>query len=263
MSVTTYLPRARRMIVRAKRPHCRRVATPRDSRDPRLAAQARNPAINPIKAPRREPAGRRAVGQNRSPEAPSIVLHQPGPKRLHSRIHTGTYTARRRAVRQNRPRCPPGPGGDMRPLRGSFGSDPGDFATGCMSGRSRLAGESQRFPGSCACPRPDPSHKSPPARAGGTAGRWAKPVPGSPLNRPTPARPKTLAQPNPHRDLDRPTAGRWAKPVPGSPLPELTARSPARASFRPRRSAPPRQRTPAGARSLPPRVPAVPAAPAA
>jgi hypothetical protein len=48
-------------------------------------------------------------------------------------------------------------------------------------------------------PTVSPPHKSPPARAGGTAGRWAFPVPGNPNQPPPPTRPI--------RDHHQPTPG--------------------------------------------------------
>ena len=67
----------------------------------------------------------------------------------------GTSPAGRRAVG----RRVPGPAETC--------SNPGDFATGCPSGRSGLARESQRFPGFCACLRPTPPIEAPRREPGG------------------------------------------------------------------------------------------------
>jgi hypothetical protein len=75
------------------------------------------------------------------------------------------------------------------------------------------------------------TNRSPPARAGGTAGRWAIPVPGNPQpvhHQPSPIRvhhrrgsgrtriPFALTNRSPPARAGG-TAGRWAIPVPGSP----------------------------------------------
>jgi hypothetical protein len=90
-----------------------------------------------------------------------------------------------------------------RPIRGRAEtcSAPGDFATGCSLGPLQVACESQRFPGFCACLRPDPSvcgnpttapHrfiKAPRREPVWTAGRWAIPHPMT-AERSPPPRPK-------------------------------------------------------------------------
>jgi len=53
----------------------------------------------------------------------------------------------------------PGPAGTC--------SSPGDFATGGSLGRLVAVSESQRFPGSCACPRPAPRIEAPRREPGG------------------------------------------------------------------------------------------------
>ena len=96
-------------------------------------------------------------------------------------------------------------GPDARRGRAETCSAPGDFATGCSFGREDLACESQRFPGFCACPRPTPLHRSPPARAGGTAGRWARPAPMTePALTTNPPNPRSQPTDFPNRQADLP-----------------------------------------------------------
>jgi len=95
-----------------------------------------------IEAPRREPAGRRAVGPSRPPGAKAT------PHRQHAQ--NASPTARTPALQPSR----------------KLGGGPTFHAR-------RL-------------------NRSPPARAGGTAGRWASPAPGSQSNPSPPTRPKRV-----------------------------------------------------------------------
>jgi hypothetical protein len=70
---------------------------PHHGLSPRFSPAATAPVVSrpPIKAPRRKPAGRRAVGPSRS-RFPPRDHHQPGPIRVHHRPAPGTCPDRRR-----------------------------------------------------------------------------------------------------------------------------------------------------------------------
>jgi len=105
-------------------------------------------------------------------------------------------------------------------------------------------------------------HRSPPARAGGTAGRWAFPVPGSPANRSPPPPPNPRSPPIQQRDFIQPArkkGDRHLASLRASPLRKkghrhlaavgaspLTRRGPRRATRRPRCG---RWRRPCGGRN--------------
>jgi hypothetical protein len=168
-------------------------ATPASRRLP----ATRIPRGRRIQAPRREPAGRRAVGREMPPEARATVHHQPAPNAI---------TTERPMVATQATWRDGGPLGGVHLAEARGGSVPSrrTLAAGIQP-FARSWETSLRHPGCGRFPNAGSSgtgpplanpysargrNRSPPARAGGTAGRWARDVPGSPSNRPPPTRPK-------------------------------------------------------------------------